>query len=470
MLKLFRKRNTRILLYGVGAFVYAIFHLMFLWVYEHGDSWYYMAFAEFLKTGKYPFQFPFIYQKPTTIAAPFYSLLILLYGLFPRGDIALHIVQLAILFGTSYFIYRILTHFTNKETAAFAAFIHLFVPANIIFVSYAMTEIPTQFLLTVGIFILIRYFDTKNTTYLSFLTFVTVILMLLRYQFSIVFGVTVIINLYMMIKKRSTNIIPWMLTILSVTILFGWIWYNHSITGVWGISDTVKIRFHAAFVAEGKFFPSEENPAVLELRKYVPATVDKYTPWWGLQQYILPKIDNDWHRLDEIIGNVGVAAIREHPIAYLFNTVNIFIRMHTTTTNRPWWFSLGWYSSPDPIAQQWVNCRTQHAFTYCRPIIMTPWSFALWDRFIKISTDSYESMFRYFSIFIFFPSMVLLLFSGQLIKRILVLIYLIPQLYASMGITPEPRYLVVYYPLILVICVLGIGQAGKALRKNRHAE
>jgi len=420
-------------------------------MFEHGDSWYYLAFAEYIKTGIYPFQWPFIYQKPTTIASPLYSLIILPASLLPHSQIYLHLVQLIMLGATSYILYKILRMILNPTLSALISGLFILIPANIIFASYVMTEIPSQLGFTYFVFRSIKTVGSKSYTGVGKLVFLSAILTLLKYQFFIVFAISFLCLLYILIKnprlKRTVDIF---FSAFGLLMIIGWIFINHNISGVWGLSDTTKIRFHAAYVNFGRYFPSKNNPEVIEFRKYIPETVDKYSAWWDLHPLIHPQVNGNWLKIDEIIGNVGLAAIRENPLGYIHNTGKIFFTMHTASKT-PWWEFISLFGYTDPVSQSLVNCRTYGNFNFCKPVIMTSKSYDIWNTYAKISGELYKKIFPFIALYILFPSLLICLISKNPVNRLMVFLYVIPLLFTSLSVTPEPRYLFPFYPLMIAV-------------------
>jgi 4-amino-4-deoxy-L-arabinose transferase-like glycosyltransferase len=434
--------------------IFLIFHFLFIWMFEHGDSYYYLALAQFWKTGIYPFQEPFVYLKPTTIASPLYSVLLFLISFLPRADIWLHGIQLIMLASTAYILYLILRLFIRKQNAVILSCLYIFIPTNIAFASYVMTEIPALLGYTYFVYRFLDFAKTKNKLLLGKLIFLAAILTLLRYQFVILLLICFVIYLFFMFKKANLNLRYLMFPILSILIIFSWIWYNHEITGVWGISDTNKIRYHAAYVYYGQHFPKETDPSVIEFRKYVPNWVNKYAAWWEIQDYVLPKINRDWHKFDDIVGNVGIAAVKEDPLGYLLNTIKIFIDMHQVKRT-PWWFNIIYFGIDTDWAKQAVDCKNKGTFEFCHPIIKTDISYKIWDRFFGETGAPYMNYFPIFAFLVLFPLLLINLILGKSVERLLALFYIVPLLFSSTSITPEPRYLFTFYPIIIMISVTG---------------
>jgi hypothetical protein len=183
-------------------------------------------------------------------------------------------------------------------------------------------------------------------------------------------------------------------------------------------------------------------------------SIDKYKAWWEIQDYIKPYVHNDWHRIDEIIGNVGLAAVKNDPIGYLINTFNMFISIHNADKS-PWWFNLTFFGDKSYYATNSLNCRTYNTFVFCQPIIFTPYSYQVWDQFVSVSSWLYIQIFTPICLYVFLPALVLLFISSKMSDWVLGLLYIIPLMFSALSITPEPRYLMPSYPLILLITLLG---------------
>src|SRR3990172_7101733 len=108
-------------------------HFLLFWMNAIIDSYFYWAFAEYLRTGLYPFAAPFIYARPTTIEPPLYSIVLMLLQYFKRADIAVHATQLVMLAATGYFLYRSLRLVVPKNTAAITGLLFVLLPTNLLF-------------------------------------------------------------------------------------------------------------------------------------------------------------------------------------------------------------------------------------------------------------------------------------------------------------------------------------------------
>lgn len=451
------KKLSTIILIVTGAFF--VFHVLFLWMYTNIDGYFYWAFGQYVKTGVYPFLPSFTYLRPTTISPPLYGIFLMLLGFLPRADIIIHILQLCMLAGTATLLYKLLTPFVTKPVALILSCLFVFFPANVLYSSSMMTEIPAQFLFTLWVFLVYRFVQSRNISYLSHAVFLAAVMTILKYQFLFSGAVSFGLFVYFFFQKHITRAVHIFPVALSVGILLLWVITNHAITGVWGLSDTRKMPFYTNFVWDGRHFPKETDPAVIALRAFVPPAAINTRQYWDIQYLILPRVNGDWRAVDELLGNVGLAAIREQPFSYLANAGRVFVQIHTKTA--PWWNNMATFGLRDP--DQPLYCDALSSIQFCRPIILTPQSFEWWNAYVNIATSFYNAVFPLYAVIIFFPALIITLFKGQRRERIFPLLYLANMLPISFLAFVESRYLVPFYPLILIISTLGLRMVGRVI-------
>lgn len=435
---------------GITGFLLLV-HFFLGWMYTNIDGYYYWAFGQYVKTGVYPFVQPIDLVRPTTISPPLYGVFLAILGEFPHPDIVLHAIQILMLIISAYLLYRMISLYLKPLWSTLIACLFILFPANIIYVSSMMTEIPAQFLFTIAAYLFFQYLRVRNIRYLAVLTLATCIATLLKYQFFILAIASLLLFIIAYRKKSKQSRSVFLLPCMGIAILAGWIIANHTITGVWGLSDTRKMPLYTAFVWDGKYFPKETSPAVQKLRKYVPMTADKYAQYWDLKDYILPYFYRDWRVMDEMLGNVGIAAVKENPIGYLVNTIRIFYQTHTKPA--PWWNNVATFGYRDPV--QPVYCGKLGSLSFCKPIIMTSSSYSVWNAYVIASTRIYNRFFPILSVWLFFPALLILLFSKNPIKQAMAFLFLLARLPLSFFAFAESRYLIPFYPLMILIIVAG---------------
>jgi len=447
----------------LGA-LYLLFHLLFLWMYTNIDGYFYWAIGRYFTTGSYPFISPFIYAKPITVSPPLYGLFVSLIGTVPNGDVVLHAFHIFLITCTTLLLFNILASMISRNLAALISFFFLIFPSNVIYTASMMTELPAQTAMTAYLYLTQKYMRSHKPSVLGIMLVLSAIMTLLKYQFIVLFVITLLFLLRNILVMRAKS--PFLIScaIFGALIIGIWVNTNHTITGVWGLSDTKKMPFYTNFVWEGKYYPPENHPAVKALRKYVPVTADRHAEYWDLQDYILPSVGRNWSAVDELLGNVGVAAIATHPFEYVQNGIRIFIRTHGHRA--PWWQNLETFGTSDPI--QPLYCDALGTINFCRPIIKTSHSYTLWNTYVRMSRSLYNAVIAPILLFLFLPLLCIVLVVSQWSKRIYALIYLsnlIPIPYLAMT---ESRYLIPYYPVIIIISVLGVQSAATYVRTMVH--
>ncbi|MEK7065376.1 MAG: hypothetical protein AAB961_00140, partial [Patescibacteria group bacterium] len=231
-----------------------------------------------------------------------------------------------------------------------------------------------------------------------------------------------------------------------------WIKVNFDTTGAWGISDTKSIIWNQ-IVMTGKTLPREDDPSMIEFRKYVPNTVYLFAGLWSFQQFILPYHNNDWLVVDRILTNVAIAAIREHPVDYLITAWNSFWQLHQP--GQPYWENMWTFGDPDPYPSIQF-CELLGTIQMCNPIIKLQTSFSIWNTFVRISNIFYYTVFPFTATYIFLPSFLVLLIFGKKLERALSILYLLGTGPIAFLVQPDRRYIIPLYPIMVFIILFGI--------------
>lgn len=439
-------------------FFYSIFHALFLWINAISDTYFYWAFAQFLKTGSYPFIHPFLYTKPTTISPPLYSILLLGIEYIKLGGFTLHVLQIATAIGTALFLYKVLSHFFSINIATSAAILFLFIPGNVIFISYVLTEIGAQFLVMLYAYLLFEYVRTHHGNYLALSAPLGFIMGLWKYSL-ILYG---LVSIILLVIHKPHKIISFIPSAIGISIVFVWILFNHQITGVWGLSDSNAVQLYNQIVWMGKTLPSEQNVALIKLREYIPRNVSLYQSYWDLEDYILPKVGHDWTAMSNIFGNVAYAAVREHPIAYLQTTAQLFFRTHGP--GRPYWDNLAVLNIKRP-----VFCGTLGTYKFCKSILYHKYlTSELWKIYIRWSDFFYEIPFPFISLFIFLPSLFYSLIRGDAYMKLFGILHLVGTIPVAMYVQFDTRYLLPFYPLMVLCIMLTMRKINRDYIKRYH--
>src|SRR3990167_914302 len=153
--------------------IFYLFCFIYFGLYETTDSYFFIAFSEFIKTGRYFVPHPYYWTVPSTITPPFYSLFLYLAQLFPNPHLLIHLAQIVAFLIALFFIYKVLILKLPKQLSLLITALFAVLPVNVIQTSAIMTETLaiafTSFYLYLAGLILIK----KKRQYLSLLIIVS---------------------------------------------------------------------------------------------------------------------------------------------------------------------------------------------------------------------------------------------------------------------------------------------------------
>jgi hypothetical protein len=436
-----------------------IFHFFFFWMNLHMDSYFFTAFTDFIRTGKYVFPISSLhYTHIHTGQPPLYSLLLAILYSFKRSDTILHAIQILMLGSTGILVFQILRNVLSKYLAAIAACLLVLIPGNLIFVAMTMSETGAELLFTLYCFLVFLYFKSKKYQFLSLSVFVGFITGLWKYSF-VYTGVLSLLYLFMKHPKKATNYI-W--AFLGVGTIFIWVLINHHLTGVWGLDLGTGIRFNIQMMYKAKVLPKETAPSMVELRKYMEPGVDLKKAYWDIEPYMIPYIGYDYLKMTKLIGDVGWDAMLEHPLDYAKVTAESFFLSNIGLPYQP---TLGTFGMNKALDYPGLLCGNTGTIEHCIPIISTKYSYTIWNTFIDFANLYYNYFFTIFIFAVFFPALLWSVFSSSAIHKIFSLIYILGRLSISLATEPMPRYIVPFYPLMVIIIGFAMADMFQKIRK-----
>lgn len=442
----------------VLLFIAGSIHFLFIGMEASADTLFFHAFAEYIRTGQYAWPFPNMpYTQVRTGAAPLFSLLLTAIYEIPRSDILLHAIHLGFFGGTLFLLYRMLRAYIRPVVAMLAVTMFAFIPGNLIFISWALSDLGAQFLFTLYCFLLWKYRQTCQVSYLSFSVFAGFLTGLWRYSF-VVFGAVSLVWFFcaIILKKPHRVFIVSVPALLGIFLISVWIVIQHALTGVWGIADDVDIRYSNQMLLQAKRVPPEDDPAMIRVRQFVPKTVDMRQPYWELEPYFWPQLGYDYVRINTIIGEVGKAAMYRYPLDFLRVSANAFFATHWNIMDVRHF-----------LDEHQRYCGQVGTVAFCKPIL-TLWPFSQsWNGLVRISQPFYHWIFPLWSVGLFFPSLVWVLFvSHASFSRQFGLLFLIGRLPIALSTWPDQRYLVPFYPLMIIITCLAMRDWYRILRRR----
>jgi hypothetical protein len=428
-----------------------LIHLLFGWVNANVDSYFYWAIGEYFKTGNYPFIHPFIYTKPTTISPPLYGLFFIATDHLPRADILLHGIQLAALGLSSIFVYKLLRLHLSKTLSLWIAFFFSVFPVNLVYASYAMTENLSQLVVCAWLYLVAFGIKHKRPLNVSGAVLLGAVGGVLKYNLMILAPIAGLLLVWFFRPWKWTYFVY---PTFAVIIICSWILINHTITGVWGLYDTRGTQLYNQFIWQTKLLPPEDHPAVRRMRSLLPPGTNIAVAYWDLQEHLANKLGREWTKIDRVLFDVGWAAVSTHPFEYVFHSLHNFARVHYA--DNPHWHNLNNIGRKDVSGIDAPFCGVLGSVSACSPVLTTPWSFSIWNTFI-----TYEMrLFRLLAPIVFYvvllPSLFVTLVSRKHLVRFWSVLYLVTILPIAFTIHPDPRYIVPFYGLGLLVIVAAV--------------
>lgn len=427
----------------IFVLLFYLFKWLFLWLFETSDSYFYWAFADFLWTGKYFAPHPYYWTTPTTFAAPLYSLfLFFIRWLFPQStQVYIHLTQSLAIIISAFLLAKILSSFLKREIALIITSIYLLLPANI-FISVGLMPEPLA-ILTVSIYIFFFFqLIVKKKLYLfKYLLLFSAIMVLLRYNFLILFLLAVV--LWILTAFRKIRFYDSIFLILSISIIISWVFVNHKLTGAWGLSDQVGKNLYNRVVGGDKLIPPIDDPNWQLLNKINTMKLDLFQPSYTFDPYIMDYFNGNVTAESKFLGQIALATIKKHPIAFLKNTLLNFLIIHGN----------GMPYSTDLYTHAWLKqtCRKLDTISFCKPIIESQFAAPLWDFMVQWGEYYYYTIPVFFNFLLLSPALMFGFFQKNIFIKFTAIVYILSILTVVAAEVPVYRYA---YPLLPVKFIL----------------
>lgn len=426
-----------------------LFHFLFFWIFPSTDSHFYTLFAQFLKTGIYSAPHPYYYQVPSTMEPPLYSVFLYLILPFNRSDVLIHFFQLAGLFASGIFLYKILRWYIGNKWALAGAVLYLFTPSHLIYLSNLVAESLAVFYLTLFLYLLHKIISEKKIWFLPWILPLAAIIGLHRYNLLPYFGISVLLAIQnLKFKSFQQQIISQRKALLigifsSFLILAGWVIYNHRLNGSWGFSNAEGKHLYNRILHFDRLLPPADNPSFKKFKSMVGEGVDYFKPWWYYEQALISVLGNET-AASNVMGEVALAALINNPARYLLNTPSFFLFAHADNPT----YHDGLYRYSGTMKG---NCSVADSIEFCRPIVKTEKAFILWDQLVEQIDRYYLSIHKYLNFFILFPALIFFLVKGPRLLRLFACLYLLGIATFVTIEAPLPRYTYIFTPLAWVL-------------------
>jgi len=450
-----------IILILVGCLYVA--HFLFFWIFPSTDSHFYYLFADFLRTGQYTAPHPYYYQVPSTMEPPLYSVFLLFASTFTRPDILIHFVHLASIFVSGLFLYKILCWYFGSTIGLVGSVLFLLIPAHLIYSSNLVAEPLAVFYISLFFFLLHTILNERKLHILAILLPYAAIISLHRYNLLPYWGTSVLLVFYYLYalsipSPRRRIVIGF---ILSLAILFGWVFVNYRLNGSWGFSNAEGKHLYNRVLHFDRLLPPDNNPSFVKFRSIVGEDIDYFKPWWFYEPLLMASLGTET-AASHLMGEVSLSALVHNPLQYILHTPGFFLFAHGDNPT----YHDGLYRYGETMKQ---NCTSMGTIEFCQPIIKTKKAFTLWDQLVDFADGYYLSIHKYINYFLLFPSLAFFLLRGGRFLRLCACLYLIGIATFVMVEAPLPRYTYIFTPLAWLLSFSFVVFLGKlVVARKRH--
>lgn len=422
-----------------------LFHLLFFWIFESTDSYFYIEFANFLRTGKYLVN-EYLYINPSTMEPPLYSTFLSLAMFMPRADIIIHFVQLGSIMMAGYFLYKIFCRYAKKTVALLLAILFLLTPAHMIYTGNLVAEPIAIGLITGYLYVLSKVIAAKNDRLkadsISFLLIFSSVMVLQRYNLILFYILTVFLTAAILIRKVSMKLILGL--ILSLIILSGWVVVNFRLNGSLGLSNAEGKHLYNRIFHFDRLLPPSDNPDFLHFQGLVANTIremqiDYFMPWWYYEPDLIYYLGSET-AANEFFLKVSLAALFNNPVKYILDTPGFFLFAHgqNPTYHDPLYRYNGTMKT---------HCRVLDNIHFCTPIIALNGIFSLWDGIVNAVDWYYLYISPFINYLVLFPAIIFSLMKKDIFMRMAALLYVGSILFFVLVEAPLPRYTYIFTPL-----------------------
>ncbi len=425
------------------ALLVCTFETFFFWMYETTDSWFYWGFANFMRTGVYEAPHPYYYHTPSTMEPPLYSVLLFFSQFFQRGDIVIHLVQVASLIASSVLLYYVVRTYVGQRIATLVGLVFFILPINILYTSNLLAENIALFFIALYIFFIHTYFYRKDSRALIYLLPLSSLMTLQRYNFIAFFIFSFVL---FFLTKRKTSAV-YIAAIISLCIVGGWSLINFRLTGVFNISNSTGKNTYNRIVWISQLLPHADNKKLIELKKILPENMDLRQPWWMLEPYLLSHFNYSETKGSELLKEVSLEALKSNIPAYLESIPGAILMAHSRRLP----IHDGLYTTGRYMGS---NCRSLGQIFFCKPLISLPVASVVWDRIVAMTEGYYQTVIpEIINYGIFFPFIIISFFQKDRFIRICGVLYILSASFPLLLSEPGTRYNYPLFPMKIIILV-----------------
>jgi hypothetical protein len=440
-------------LYLIFIIIVIAFAAASIGLFEIPDAFFYYTLGQYLYTGEIFSILPFNTKTPQTLFSPVYGLLV--YPLVSRQPISplfvIPLMQLSMIAVSALLLSRILKKLFPQINPAMGIVVFLLLPFNIIYAFMFMSETTTMFIVSIylSIYLLLASSAWRN----SLLVLTASILVLTRYAFIPLFG----LSLLFFFIRRPKQVYAHIPAAIGVCCVAAWIlfhvhWYHSP-----KLSAFTGRHIYNNVITAGKFIPKDHaNAQVAQFFTFVPFG-EMVKPWWDIQPYFASAFYEGKVtelEVDDMFLAVSIQGIKEHILPYILHLMKMAIITPNTPPYHDNVLSQIGFEEPSCSICTPKNCRFHWIPAHCRPILSVPFATTLFGFFILGNKAFYPLLSSVFMILAGAGILGSFLSKNKYLIGISIF-FLIQHMFQSATEWVEGRFLLPLYPLYTILIVQG---------------
>jgi len=427
------------------------------------DSYLYFILAGYLRTGRIGWVSPFNYYKPQTLFGPMYGLFgsYIAYLIPGWGVPILPFAQLSLILIAALFVYLLLRQFVSHTWAVIGSLVFLILPFNIIFGTLIMSEILTEFLVALYVFVLFYVVKKKSKWIKSAapLVLIATVTTLTRYAYLPLILLGAVLCFYFVPKK----VFDVACLIISAALLIWWINFNWRTNGVISLTVVAGRHIYNSAVYQSHLLPPDNAPIMQTFKKYFHSTDDFWKPWWTNQNYFAEDVSLPEWKIDGWYTQISLATIFAHPFAFTWHVITNVVALPSTVP-----FLKENYIKSYATCDVTV-CHVPWTPPLCQPPIVSCAAQKTWGNFIEISNFVQPVVGLIFIAFAVF-GVIVAIRKRSLFLILTAGIFLVMYVSQAAMEVREGRFLIPLYPMeALFIAIAGQWVAEKTRSISTHA-
>jgi hypothetical protein len=423
-------------------------------LFEIPDSYFYLGLGTYLFTGYVPPVGPFNQVVPQTLFGPVYA--IISYPLFRVLQNPLMMVPLLqlVLFGLSaWILVKVIPKILPHSLVRFGVLLFFLLPFNLIYTFFMMSETLAMFLVSLLLYVFVIHRQKK--WHASVVVLLCSVLVLTRYAFLPVFGMSLIYWLF----TKPSKIVLFVPVAIGLLLIGSWVILHVRLYNTPLLSTFTGRHLYNNVITAGKFIPNNrKSPLVQQFFEYTKTAPKLDVPWWDLQIYFVqPFAEQKMTEvdIDRAFLAVSIQGIKEYPVQYVGHLGRMaYVTFLTPPYHANVLSQLGFVEAECSYCSQ-RSCRFIWYPQQCQPSQGDSFTQRMFAFYIYGNKAMYP-IGSFVLMVLAILGVIQSFFSRKKVLMVIAGLFVVQHLFQSSSEWVEGRFLIPLYPFYVVLILTGI--------------